>query len=178
MLMTTVAALDEVLSAHAAALGRDYVAYRNHSYRVVNLCLAVSPAHGDALQKVVIAAAFHDLGIWTAGTFDYLRPSAALATAHLIRSRRAEWVPDVEAMILHHHKISSYRGAAQPLVEAFRKADWIDVSRGVRAFGVPRRLVAEVFSTWPSAGFHRRLLELSLRRFRSNPWRPLPMVRL
>ena len=39
-------ALDAVLEAHRAALGEDLQAYRNHAYRVTNLCLALQPADG------------------------------------------------------------------------------------------------------------------------------------
>ena len=176
-MISDVAVVDQVLGAHASALGGDFVAYTNHVYRVVNLCVRLVSASAEELHRIAIAAAFHDLGIWTAGTFDYLRPSVALATAYLVRSRAPELVPEVEAMILEHHKISPYRGPSQPLVEAFRKADWIDVSRGLLTFGIPRRFVAELYARWPSAGFHRRLIQLSLQRFRSNPWTPLPMVR-
>ena len=176
-MISDIAVLDDVLGAHTSALGDDFVAYRNHVYRVVNLCLRLASATADEVHRIAVAAVFHDLGIWTAGTFDYLRPSVALAKAYLLRSSTPELVPEVETMILEHHKISPYRGASQPLVEAFRKADWIDVSRGLLRFGMPRRFVAELYAKWPSAGFHRRLVQLSLQRFRSNPWTPLPMVR-
>jgi hypothetical protein len=176
--ITEVGVLDDILSAHARSLGDDFVPYRNHVYRVVNLCVRLHSVRGDELRRLAIAAAFHDLGIWTAGTFDYLRPSMALAKAYLIRSGQPAWVTEVNAIILEHHKILPYRGLAQPLVEIFRKADWIDVTRGLLTFGIPRRIAAELYVAWPSAGFHRRLVQLAARRFRSNPWTPLPMVRL
>jgi HD domain len=176
-LISDVAVVDQVLGAHAGSLGGDLVAYKNHVYRVVNLCVRLASATAEELHRIAIAAVFHDLGIWTAGTFDYLSPSVALAKAYLLRSSAVDLLPEVEAMILEHHKISPYRGPSQPLVEAFRKADWIDVSRGFLTFGIPRRFVAELYARWPSAGFHRRLVQLSLGRFRSNPWSPLPMVR-
>lgn len=81
-------------------------------------------------------------------------------------------------MILEHHKISAYRGDPHGLVESFRRADWIDVTRGLRTFGLPRKLLGEIFSTWPSAGFHKRLVQLSLKRLRTHPLSPLPMIRL
>jgi hypothetical protein len=179
MLLTEIATLDELLHAHAAALGGDFTAYRNHTYRVVNLCAALSPT-GDPeqLQKMAIAAAFHDMGIWTDGTFDYLQPSVRVAIAHLDRSGRAEWTPEITAMILEHHKISAWRGDPHWLVEPFRRADWVDVTRGLRTFGLSRSLLREIFSMWPSAGFHKRLIQLELKRLRTHPWSPLPMVRL
>jgi hypothetical protein len=176
--ITQVGVIDEILSAYAPSLGDDFVPYRNHVYRVVNLCVRLHSASGGELRRLAIAAAFHDLGIWTAGTFDYLRPSMALAKAYLTRSGQPEAIAEVTAMILEHHKILPYRGKVHPLVEAFRKSDWVDVTRGLLTFGIQRRFVAELYVAWPSTGFHRRLVQLAAQRFRSKPWTPLPMVRL
>jgi hypothetical protein len=169
--------LDAVLQAHALALGGDLTGYRNHTYRVANLCLALSAESSGAFEKIAIAAAFHDLGIWTHRTFDYIQPSIDLATAHLSSTGRSAWITEIAAMIREHHRISPCRGAESALVETFRRADWIDVTRGVLTFGVPRRLVRELYATWPDAGFHARLLQLSLQRLRTHPLNPLPMVR-
>jgi len=177
VLFERIALLDRVLEEHAAALGEDYAAYRNHAYRVANLCMALQP-DGAALDRIALAAAFHDLGIWTDRTFDYLQPSIALATAYLTRTGRASATPEITAMILEHHKVRTYRGETGWLVEPFRRADWIDVTRGLRTFGVPRAFIRELFARWPSAGFHRRLVELSIERVRTGSWNPLPMVRL
>jgi hypothetical protein len=178
MLLTEIATLDELLDAHAAALGKDFMAYRNHTYRVVNLCAALSSREPEQIEKMAIAAAFHDLGIWTEGTFDYLPPSIRLVAAHLAHSGRAGWASEITEMILEHHKISAYRGDPRWLVEPFRRADWVDVSRGLRRFGLPRSLLREIFATWPNAGFHRLLVRLELKRLRTHPWNPLPMVKL
>ena len=56
--------------------------------------------------------------------------------------------------------------------------DWIDVTRGLRGFGIPRPFIARLFATWPDAGFHWRLVTLALDRFRRHPLTPLPMVKL
>jgi hypothetical protein len=178
MLLTQIAILDELLMAHAVALGRDFTGYRNHTYRVVNLCVAQSSGEPEPLEKVAIAAAFHDLGIWTAGTFDYLPPSVGLAGDYLSRAGKAAWLPEITAMILEHHKISACRDESWPLVEIFRRSDWVDVSRGLITFGLSRDLLREIFAAWPSAGFHRRLVQLAISRLRTHPWNPLPMMRL
>jgi hypothetical protein len=168
-----------VLDQHASELGRDRIAYRNHVYRVVNLCLAiVGDGQGEAgIEKIAIAAVFHDLGIWTHHTFDYIAPSVALARQHLTTRGKADWIPEIEAMIVNHHRITSSRESPQPLVESFRRADWIDVTRGLRRFGLPPTLMAAVDRSWPTAGFHRRLVELTIDRWRKHPLSPLPMVR-
>jgi hypothetical protein len=176
-LLTSLSTVDEVLADHEAALGRDLVGYRNHVYRVVNLCRAFVGDDPVDLEKIAVAAVFHDLGIWTNRTFDYLAPSVALAREHLSARGMADWIPEVEAMIDEHHRVTSSRADPQSLVEPFRRADWIDVSRGWRRFGLPRRFIATVAATWPSAGFHRRLVTLTIDRFRKHPLSPLPMVK-
>ena len=175
-LLTRIPIIDDVLDNHAAALGDDFVGYRNHVYRIVNLCVAF--AGQRELEKIAITAVFHDLGIWVHGTFDYIAPSIGLARDDLIARKREDWTAEIEEMIANHHKITRSSAAPNTLIEAFRRADWIDVTRGLRRFGIPRPFVARLFATWPSAGFHRRLLALTLDRFRSHPLTPLPMVRL
>lgn len=172
-----IATLDAVLRAYAAELGDDFTAYRNHTYRVVNLCVALSAGAAGQLEKIAIAAAFHDLGIWTDRTFDYLGPSTGLACAHLAHVGQTGWEREISGMIQQHHQISRYRDEGRSLVEPFRRADWVDISRGLLSFGLPRELLRDIFRTWPDAGFHKRLLQLSLRRLRTHPWSPLPMLK-
>lgn len=175
--VTEIATLDRVLDAHAGKLGRDFVGYRNHAYRVTNLCLALVPAGRDQIEKIAVATAFHDLGIWTDRTFDYLEPSVRLARAYLTESGRPEWIAEVERTIREHHKVTPSRADPSWLVEPFRKADWIDVSRGVLTFGLSNQTVGPILATWPSAGFHIRLLQLAFRRLLTNPLAPLPMMK-
>jgi hypothetical protein len=129
------------------------------------------------LEKIAVAAAFHDLGIWTDHTFDYIAPSAALAREHLAARGMADWIPEIEAVIVDHHKVTPSCAQPHSLAESFRRADWIDVTRGLRTFGLPRTLIADVAAAWPSAGFHRRLVQLTLDRFWKHPLTPLPMVK-
>ncbi|HEU4892336.1 MAG TPA: hypothetical protein VFT47_12350 [Vicinamibacterales bacterium] len=174
-LLTLIPTIDDVLNQHEAALRGDFVAYRHHVYRIVNLCTAI--AGRSELEKIAVAAVFHDLGIWTDRTFDYLEPSVALAHEYLVAHARQAWSAEIEEMIANHHKITSAK-RPESLVEAFRRADWIDVTRGLRGFGIPRSFVGRLYETWPDTGFHWRLVTLALDRFRRHPLTPLPMVRL
>jgi hypothetical protein len=83
----------------------------------------------------------------------------------------------VERTILEHHKLSASGADPSWLVEPFRKADWIDVSRGTLTFGLSNRTVGRILSTSPSAGFHQRLLQLAVKRPWTNPLAPLPMLK-
>lgn len=169
--------MNAVLARHMADLGGDAVGYRHHVYRVVNLCVAFAPDGSVPLEQIEIAAVFHDLGIWTAGTFDYLEPSVVLAADHLAKYGGPAQLADVTAMIREHHKVTAYRGPGAAIVEAFRRADWVDVSRGLLTCGLPRTTIARIRGRWPDAGFHRRLLQLSAARLVRHPLDPLPMLR-
>jgi hypothetical protein len=150
ILLEQIPVIDDGLRDHASALRDDLPGYRNHVYRVANLCVALSP-RGE-LEKIAVAAVFHDLGIWTKGTFDYIEPSIALAREYLVATSRQSWTAEIEQMIADHHKIRRSAAECDLLVEAFRRADWIDVTHGLRRFGIAR--------------------------FRTQPLSPLPMVKM
>ena len=175
-LLTSIPLIDAILQDHAVVLRGDFSGYRNHVYRVVNLSAAL--AGRSELEKIAVAAAFHDLGIWTNHTFDYIAPSMALARDYLIAGGREDWIAEIEGMIADHHKVTRSFPNPLSLIEAFRQADWIDVTCGLRSFGIPRPFVARLFAEWPDAGFHWRLVTLSFGRFLTHPLTPLPMVKL
>jgi hypothetical protein len=176
----TVARVDDGLSRFREALGPDAEAYRHHVCRVlafVSRLLPVQPFPEALPESLLQAAVFHDLGIWTDRTFDYLAPSRRLAAASLAACGASDIAPEVEAVIEHHHKLTRYRGPFEASVEVFRRADLVDVSLGLVSFGLERPFVAAVRREFPNAGFHRRLAELTGRQLLRTPLRPLPMLR-
>jgi HD superfamily phosphodiesterase len=92
-LITSLPTVEEVLDDHTSDLGNDFIAYRNHVYRVMNLCLAIVGDSRLELEKVAVASVFHDLGIWTNNTFDYIAPSVGIARKHLATRGMANWIP-------------------------------------------------------------------------------------
>jgi hypothetical protein len=170
--------IDVILDGWRGPLGADFDAYWNHCQRVANFCLAFAGDDLDLREKLAVAAAFHDLGIWSDDTYDYLEPSRRLARAYLADSGRSDWAEEIETTIELHHGLRPFRGDATWLVEPFRRADWTDVSMGWLRSGLSRAFVARVLATFPNAGFHRRLVALTLHRLRTHPLSPLPMLRL
>jgi HD domain-containing protein len=177
-MLREIAILDEILDVHRAEIGTDFTAYRNHTYRVANFCAAIASPDAGQLQKIAVATAFHDIGIWTDRTFDYLPPSIRTATAFLEATGRTQWTGEIAEMIREHHKVFPYRRDPRHLAEAFRRADWMDVSRGLLSFGVARAAIDEILAAWPNHGFHKRLVQLELAHLRAHPLHPLPMMRL
>jgi len=167
---------DELIGLHSSALGDDFVAYRNHVCRVLNYTLALT-GHPSPSTAILVASAFHDLGIWTHRTFDYLPPSVELAKSWLSAHGLDALEEEVRAIISEHHKLRPYTGRFSSSVEAFRKADLVDLSLGAIRFGLPAAFVRAVRAAFPNAGFHRLLARLTARQFVRSPLRPLPMVR-
>jgi hypothetical protein len=169
--------IDALLDQWRAPLGGDFTAYRNHVYRVFNLTARMAAARGDALEKIAVAAAFHDIGIWLAGTFDYLQPSVDHACTYLSGAGREAWRPEIEAMIQQHHKLTPWKGASRPLVESFRRADWLDVCLFALPTRLPRRWLSDLLTAFPRKGFHLMLCRMSARWTLHHPMRPLPMFK-
>lgn len=128
-------------------------------------------------EKIQVAACFHDIGIWTAGTLDYLSPSEADAAAYLNARGKALWIAEVSEMIEMHHSIRSHAGSPYPLVEPFRRADIADFSLGMVPMGISRELIATLKVAFPNSGFHKRLAQLGSKWFLRHPLNPLPMFR-
>lgn len=170
--------IEEILEEWRANLGKNYNGYKNHVYRVVNFCFNLHQSnHDDDDNKIIIAGCFHDIGIWVNDTFDYLEPSIKLAKKYL-RSRDQDHLShEIELMINMHHKITKYKNSTYPLVEAFRQADWVDVSRGRRSFGLSKEFIASVINEFPNSGFHKNLIQLTKAEFMKNPLKPLPMMK-
>lgn len=169
--------IEAVLGRWREALKGDYPALRGHVYRVYHYCRALAGGGEETDAKIAIAAAFHDTGIWSHDTFDYLGPSRGLAAEYLRETGRAAWEQEVSCMIEFHHKLTAYREPGGGLVEAFRRADLVDLSLGMIRFGLPRAFIRETRRVFPIAGFHRRVLQFSLEWGLRHPLNPLPMFR-
>lgn len=174
---THIPLLEEILGEWKNEIGDDYLGYKNHVYRMINFCFALHPCHHEEREKIIIAGCFHDLGIWTSHTFDYLPPSIALANSYLVQNGREPWIPEIELMIALHHKLRSYRDAQYPLVELFRKGDLVDFSLGIVTCGLPGSFIKSVKSHFPNAGFHKRLVQLELNWLARHPLNPLPVLK-
>ena len=170
--------IEEILAEYQPTFGDDFVPYKNHVYRMVNFCFQLKKdMEDDQKEKVVIAGCFHDLGIWTDDTLDYLPPSASAANAYLQGRGLSGWAVEIGLMINLHHKLSKYEDDANPLVELFRRADLVDVSLGMVKFGLSPDIVENVKCMFPNAGFHKRLTQLAAREFFRHPFRPLPFLK-
>lgn len=153
--------VEELLSRYEHLVGKDFPGYRNHVYRTITYAMHFL---GNAVEHeplVETAFVYHDIGLWTDHALAYLEPSEAVA---LSDNERFGWGLDSEALrgaIHWHHKVFRYRGPHERVIEACRKADWIDASMGIVRKGMSRAAVAQVESAFPNEGFHATLLRLA-----------------
>lgn len=169
--------LDAILEQWKGELGDDYSGYQNHVYRMVNFSLALHGFNSEEQEKITIAGCFHDLGIWSDKTFDYLPPSIVLAKEYLRKNGLEQWIPEIELMIGMHHKLGKNEGESNPLTEVFRQGDLVDFSLGIFKCGLPKTYIKSVKAQFPNAGFHKRLVKLAGSWFCRHPLNPLPVLK-
>ena len=153
--------LDAIFAPYVATIGGDYPGYRNHVERTVTY--AMHFLEGDPAVEPIVetAMAYHDIGLWTDRALAYLEPSEGVALAD---NAKHGWGfdPDLLRGIIHwHHKVFPYRGPHAEIIDACRRADWIDASLGWLPKGMPRSAIREVERAFPNLGFHATLLRLT-----------------
>jgi hypothetical protein len=153
--------LDAIFAPYVDTIGRDYPGYRNHVERTITYAMGFLGNDAAVEPVVETAFAYHDIGLWTDRALAYLEPSEAVCLAD---NARHGWgfEPDLLRGIIHwHHKVFAYQGPHAEIIEACRKADWIDASLGWVRKGMPRQAIREVEAAFPNLGFHATLLRLT-----------------
>lgn len=168
--------IEDLMQNFKPVIGGDHAKYKNHVSRVFLNCLLFDTEKNNE-EKYAIAAVFHDIGIWTNNTFDYLNPSIEQAKIYLTETVKQNWIDEIALMIYWHHKMSKYKGKQAKIAENFRKADWIDVSLGLLTFGIDKRKIKENKRKLRTLGFHVFLFKTTLRNFLRHPLNPLPMFK-
>ncbi|HIF51320.1 MAG TPA: hypothetical protein EYQ42_07345 [Thiotrichaceae bacterium] len=169
--------LDEILMEWKKCIGSEYQGYRNHVYRMIHYCFALRGYDDDDRQKIIIAAAFHDIGIWIEDTVDYIPPSVPPAMEYLKNNNLEPWSDEIKLMITEHHKIREYTDHNFPLIEIFRRGDLVDFSLGLFKFGIPKSYIKDVKAKFPNSGFHKNLMKRATKWFFKYPLNPAPMMK-
>lgn len=169
--------VEQHLSRYKQYIGADFDGYRNHIYRVMTY--ANHFLHNDESQADVIATAlvYHDIGLWTAGTLAYLEPGVEVAHKECALIYTPEQLELQDSIIVNHHKIWPYKGGKNAkVVEAVRKADWIDATNGFFNKGMAWSHIAEVKAAIPAAGFYQTLADFGPRLHGSDVYKILSQI--
>ncbi len=171
--------VEEVLASYRDVIRTDFDGYRNHVTRMLNFCHFLKPDMSDEQsQKVQIAAAFHDIALWTHDRVDYLIPSYLECHQWLDKHGLSDWKDEVQVIIDMHHLMFEYKGPYEELAEIFRRADLVDFSLGLVSNGVERDFIKAVKKAMPNAGFHKTLMRFTFIQLGRNPLKPAPMMRI
>ena len=153
--------VEELFARYENVMGKDFPGYRNHVYRTITYAMHFLDYEAAYESLVETAFVYHDIGLWTDHELAYLEPSEAVALAD---NEKYGWGFDGDALsgaIHWHHKIFPYKGPHAHVIEACRKADWIDASKGILRKGLSKAVVKEVEAAFPNLGFHDTLLRLA-----------------
>ena len=168
--------VEALLAPFRERIAGDYAGYRGHIYRV--LTYAMHFLQGETTHRPAIEAAlvYHDIGLWTDRELAYLEPSIRRVIAD---NAAHGWGldPDLLARLIHwHHKILPYRGSHSAVVNAVRKADWVDATGGLIRHGLTRAEIAAVTAEIPEHGFHQSLNRLAAELAEGNRLKGLGRV--
>jgi hypothetical protein len=177
MIENSIPLLEDILETWKKEIGVDFAGYKNHVYRMINFCFAQRDFNAEERGKIIIAGCFHDLGIWSSDTFDYLPSSIVLARDYLRQNNLENCFPEIRLMIDLHHKLGKYEDARNPLVEVFRQGDLVDFSLGIVKCGLPKTYIKSVKNQFPNAGFHKCLVRSASRWFLKHPLNPIPVLK-
>lgn len=155
--------VEEEFAKYKELIGSDYEGYKNHVYRVLSYSLYF--LNNDDTYKDVIerALVYHDIGLWTDSVLDYLDPSFEVAKKNLEHVYNEEQLQLVHDIIIYHHKITPFDGNLAIIVNAVRKADWIDASQGFVHQGMPKANIEKAYKELPAAGFYDTLADFGPR---------------
>ncbi len=153
--------VEELLSPYKKVIGKDYDAYRGHVYRIITYAMHFLEGDDKHRKMVETAFVYHDIGLWSDNNLAYLEPSEALALQDN-KTKGFGLDPDtLQAAIHWHHKISPYSGDNDTVVNAVRKADWIDASQGMIRKGLTKMQVNAVQDAISNYGFPEVLQRLA-----------------
>ena len=153
--------VEELLARYETVIGKDFPGYRNHVYRTITYAMHFLGNAEEHEKLVETAFVYHDIGLWTDHELAYLEPSEAVAMADNEKYGLGLDPSLLREAIHWHHKIFPYIGPCGKVIEACRKADWIDASKGMLRKGMRRELIQKVETAFPNLGFHETLLRLA-----------------
>ena len=155
-------------------IGSDFPGYRGHIYRVLTYAMHYLENDTKYLDEIAVGLVYHDIGLWTAKTLSYVDPSCNLARSKLSKEFSAESLQIIHDVIYWHHKVNTFHGAHESVVDAVRKAYWIDATKGILNQGMPTTHILQFESTIANNGFHQTLADFGPRL---HGWDILGIVR-
>lgn len=153
-------------------------AFANHCRRLGALARLLFRQHGLSAPagSLELLSYIHDLGL----VLPQL-PGASYMhrSLHLLRSACADRLDsdgggwgwsrrELDELLLLNHRVFAPSGASRA-AELYRRAVWIEHSRGLRRYGLAHSEIREVFLMWPRLDLDRVLLDFGRRTLLKEP---------
>jgi hypothetical protein len=175
---TALALPDGPLARHADAVFAATSPYpghglRNHCHRLWHFTQMLMRREGLAMDPEVsyAVAMWHDLGLVSEKDEGHAYPVRSRALFEREAAGfdlRGEPADAVAQALLYNHRMFPVPNLS-PVAECFRKAVWLEHSRGLLRFGLPRVEVNQVFSAYARDDFDRVLVDFTWRVVRREP---------
>ena len=165
---------EAIFQEHKLVLGKDFEHYRGHCYRILNY-MNYWKLNEVEFKTCEVAIPFHDMGIWTHKTMDYLEVSFEGAKKYIEEKKLDIEKDSLENIIVNHHKISKIKDNS--LAEKLRKADLIDLSFGVIKFGIDQKAMHSIVSEFPFLEFQQVIFKKVFSHAVRNILNPFPMLK-
>lgn len=164
--------MSKILGRQRAKLGDDFTWYSNHCHRVYHYSMHFldseqKETYGNLIETAI---AYHKIGLWSDQTLAYLKPSWKYAKGKLDKARMQLGSDDmrlISSIILANTKLTEYESQKgenyNAVVNAVRKAGWIDITGGLLHGGMPQEHIKTISSTFPYEGCQMMLMKFPLR---------------
>ncbi|WP_078285612.1 hypothetical protein [Mycobacteroides chelonae] len=171
--------IDSILAEHRATWSEGdeigWQGYRNHAQKVYTFAHHLAEPRPDGAEKIAIAAAFHDIAVFR--TLDYLVQNNQALRGWLDRYGRPEWYREIALAMSLHHRARPYHGESAWLVEAIRRADWVECTAGFLHPGIPADLVRRAQRELPTKRFATQSGLRIIAHALTHPLDPMPFMR-
>jgi len=147
-------------------------AFRHHCHRLYRFADLLLERDGLAFDRSTLyaIAMYHDLGLVndTARGATYMARSLDLFDREVGGLAAATDERIIEECLLLNHRVRPVRGVDRR-AELFRRAVWVEHTRGFRRYGLDRAEVRAVFARHPRLDLDRVLLDFARRVLRREP---------
>jgi hypothetical protein len=160
---------DQTFAVHSPYDGEGF---RNHCLRLYELALLVLEQDGVDMYADVayLMSMTHDLGLVAQNIEgpNYMQRSWQVFKQITEGLELGHSTEELGECMLLNHKVLPLSDAA-PSAEAFRKAVWIEHTRGVRSYGLDKAEVRRIFKKHPRDNFDKVMADFFYRTLRHEP---------
>lgn len=147
--------IDQITAYFREELGDNLPRFKNHAMRVYYLCNMMHSGELKAEDKedLALASAFHGLSDWVKDE-NYTKDHWVLVIEYLASNDLLDRADSIRSLTVQLKKNITVKSSGSGLRELFRRAYWIDITRGRQSFGIPLTAYHRLLKKFPSRGFH------------------------